>query len=276
MTLRQHLQKRTDVWMGAVSRNRWRERVASVEALLDGWTNHTWTKDPVTFAVELHAPDNPSYREEMSRMRAWRCRARELGVPFFALTVVREPVAHAVSSFYHYVRIEKRRRAYHRGPAEDSEAGLVGSAIAHPQCVFLARGEKAYEHDDGPGSPRGNLTREDCAALATEMLVDFDWIGTTATIDEETVPILDYLLGDGRRKGRKRKPPAAAVRENTRVGSLLSANTLTEATRQHLQNITKWDRSLLYDMARKQFSFARDWKPRIEAAAEARKTKQHR
>jgi Sulfotransferase family len=60
-----------------------------------------WVDGDLVF-FELHGGDALSYKEFAVTLREWRRKAHEKGIPFFAFTVVREPVSFAISSFAYY------------------------------------------------------------------------------------------------------------------------------------------------------------------------------
>ena len=166
--------------------------------LIDQWVNGhgdmffdetVHTNRSKTLFIEIHDGPNPTLRQMTDQLQAWRSRADRAGVPFFVFTVLRQPVAYALS-FYNFQHVTRRTRRYAKG--NNTQQDLLRLLPAHPQCMFYARGEEATT--TRARHKGANLTVAECVATYDVMRRAMDWIGRTETLRNETLPWLSHLL----------------------------------------------------------------------------------
>lgn len=140
-----------------------------------------------TVFVEIHGRNTPTLVELAPHLKVWRDKARAAKVPFFAFTLLRNPVELAVSIFNQFHVFGDKRFG-------DNMPGTVENLRNHlqnnPQCLYLFRGERAYMR------PRMmyNVTQEDCQQIQTLLAQAMDWVGDTRNLSKDTLPLLTYLV----------------------------------------------------------------------------------
>ena len=203
--------------------------------LLDNWQ----TGDKVYF--EHHAGNAPSYLMVRQQLQNWRAKAQELGVPFFAFTMYREPVSFALSHFnyYHTRNFQKKGHNYFPHPTEQD---FLNTTLPSPQCLFMSRTELTYRSSEKHQALRQGFSETECETSYQALLEDMDWVGVTERMVEETFPLLRHVAGvDFDFKGRNRSKKR------------LSRADLSEAAIQHVHEVTAWDQRL-YERVQKDFS----------------------
>jgi Sulfotransferase family len=187
--------------------------------------------------LEVHARNNPTLLEICHQLQQWRETAARNQLPFFAFTILREPLSFAVSYFnyYHGIQWEKRRFEYLPSEAM-TEQNFVRTMHFNPQCLFLTRSEQAYQRNHP--EMRQNLTKEECDKAFQCLQANMDWIGRTESLQNETIPLINSLMtGD---------------RNNTRVAlenagpKLFRRQNISSDTLQHLQRMTLWDEEMYH------------------------------
>lgn len=146
------------------------------------------TIDGRVLVYEIHATTAPSFYQLRNRLRRWKETAARNNVPVFFFTVLRESVSFAIShfSFFH---LQKRNPTFERCNA--TEANFLRLSLYNPQCQFLFKGEASLRAQ----KPTQKVVRpEDCQDVQDHMLEIFDWIGSTETLSNETLPLLSRLL----------------------------------------------------------------------------------
>lgn len=194
------------------------------------WILDHWRPGRVVY-YEHHAGNAPSYMQIRHQVQTWRIKAqKELQVPFFAFSLVREPLSLAVSYFnyYHTNTDKKNRFEYLPHP---TEYDFIRTALSSPQCLFLTRTEIAYRTNSQ--HLRDNLTLTECESAYTALIHDMDWIGTTERMVHDTFPLLRHVTNlslnfPQRNQSRKR----------------IAISDLSASTVQYIGNITAWDRKL--------------------------------
>ena len=203
--------------------------------LLDNWQ----TGDTVYF--EHHAGDAPSYLAVRYQLHDWRARAQELGVPFFAFTMYREPVSFALSHFnYYHSRGYQNKAPFNYFP-HPTEQDFLDTTLPSPQCLFMSRTELAYRSPANYQALRNGFSETECETSYQALLEDMDWVGVTERMVEETFPLLRHVAGvdfDFKERNRSKKR--------------LSRVDLSEATIQHVREITAWDQRV-YERVQKDF-----------------------
>jgi hypothetical protein len=142
-------------------------------------------KKPILF-LEVHGRDSPNLIEMEPFLRKWKGQAETAGIPTFFFSILREPWSHAISYFnFFYVQ---RKNPYFTlvDPTEDN---FLIHALYNPQCQFLARGEFSLRN-----KTKQEVTLEECQRVQDTLLNIMDWVGTTASLSMETLPILCHIL----------------------------------------------------------------------------------
>jgi hypothetical protein len=145
---------------------------------------------PELLVLELHGrfvglPDLP--------VREWRALARQHNVPFFAFTLLRDPVAYHESyfSFFH------RPGCHHRWCEplvydNMTEEHLLESMVPNKQCEILYHGQLEVKWNVSTVDRR--VTETECTTVANVLRNDWDWVGTTETVANVTIPMLFRML----------------------------------------------------------------------------------
>ena len=203
--------------------------------------------------IELHGGgDDFSYwQHQRDKLSEWRSLARTRGIPFLSLTLVRRPVEHALShfNFYHTMSSKDRRgrahaRRFHQVNMSNEE-NLKEHLIPNAQCLFLTRGEAAYETRYQSTKP--TLPDTECLSVFESVRDNFDWIGTTERLSFTTLPLLRTALRISN-----------ATKTETHANSNLDDNRLmwgnmSFSTQTFIKTWTTYD-SKLYNHARTQES----------------------
>jgi len=203
--------------------------------LLDNWQ----AGDTVYY--EHHAGDAPSYLAARYQLQNWRARAEELGVPFFAFTMYREPVSFALSHFNYYHARNNQKKGFNYFP-HPTEQDFLDTTLPSPQCLFMSRTELAYRSPKNYQALRDGFSETECETSYQALLEDMDWVGVTERMVEETFPLLRHVAGvdfDFKERNRSKKR--------------LSRADLSEATIQHVREITTWDQRV-YERVQNDFS----------------------
>mmetsp|Transcript_16255 Transcript_16255/g.37436 ORF Transcript_16255/g.37436 Transcript_16255/m.37436 type:complete len:416 (+) Transcript_16255:135-1382(+) len=220
--------------------------------------------------VEYPAPGFPSLVELAPKIEQWRALADQRGVGFFAFTVMREPVAHALSffNFFHvgnnFGRDPPSRDDHDYWnpfkPLMSTEKNFLRSYYAHnrqcrmlstdPQSIFAAPKYLVWNKD--------KVTKEQVAISRKPCDIDgvhdtffhsMDWVGTTEMLSNETLPLLTQLvLGD---PSVGRKNPPFKVFDNNPSGNVgMKSHNLSDKAMSIILDETELDRSLYADVAR--------------------------
>jgi len=207
------------------------------------WENNT------RVYYEYHAGTAAPYMDEQVRndLKAWRKMAAAQNIPFFAFTVVREPLSMAISHFNFYYATDKQDNRYYWRP-NPTEQDFLELSVPNPQCVFAAKSELAYYQSYRESGKSIDVSEETCQHVYNAFLEDFDWIGTTETLSRQTFPILEQI-GEVRYCPEIRNPSVSKIRKSS-----LSASTLD-----FIHNTTSYDRSLIYEKAQRDFPISM-WK----------------
>lgn len=244
-----------------------------------------WEKDCLTtldiaqnqsklLLLELHVehpgPDFPSLVELAPTLKKWRAEAERRGVGFFAFTLLREPVAHALSffNFFHVGHSPDRPPPTKNDhdfwnpfrPLQPTEENFLRSYYANNrQCRMLHSDPQATQ-----GAPhdlvwsRKEILKEDLAQLRRPCRVDLvddvyfnalDWVGTTENLQNETLPLLTKLVVNDTSIGRNNVPfKVFAKNPNGFLG--LKKYNLSEAGMETILERTKLDRRLYAEVTR--------------------------
>jgi len=191
-----------------------------------------------TLFVEIHGRNCPTWLELAPMIQGWRKTAAAHHVPFFAFTLLREPVELAVS-FFNFFRVTPGDDRF--GPRVNStQQNLLATLKYNPQCLFLTKGETAFfEHQKD--NIFYNVTHQDCIDVQTQLTQTLDWIGDTRHMSHDTLPLLTYLLTGNAQHGQALPAANTATARNSK---LVSVPTLDLAARQQIQDMSMLDHQL--------------------------------
>lgn len=194
-------------------------------------------------AGSAHPYMSPNIRSDL---HAWRDMASQQGIPFFAFTVLREPLSFAISHFNYYHTIQHPIQ-YGRGPRfyfveNPTEKDFLNLSLPNPQCLFCIQSELAYHQRNRDDRKSTYVPVERCQDVYEAFTIDFDWIGNTEKMSNETYPILEYV---GRLEFKK------TIVENKSKEKVAKAS-LSAAALEHIRNITRADLHL-YEQAKRQY-----------------------
>ncbi|VEU33657.1 unnamed protein product [Pseudo-nitzschia multistriata] len=224
--------------------------------------------------LELHvedpAPDFPSLVELSSTIDRWRAEADRRGVGFFSFTLVREPVAHALS-FFNFFHVGNNcgrpppSRNDHDAwnpfkPLSSTESNFLKSYYANnrqcrmlssdPQSTRAAPQVLVWRKDLINGEDLAE-SRQPCAIdeVHNSLFNSMDWVGTTEKLSNETLPLLTQIVLNDPRVGRDNKPfKVFDNNPNHNVG--MKAHDLSNETMAAILERTELDRVLYADVGR--------------------------
>lgn len=210
-------------------------------------TLHKWTPGMKIF-YEYHAGLSSPFMDLTVRedMLKWRAMAKVRNIPFFAFTVLREPLSFAVSHFNYYYASRKRgdeRYFFVEDPTEDDFNRLV---LPNPQCLFCVKTEQAYYRAWRENGKSVDVPQEGCAAVYESFKTEFDWVGTTETLSTETFPLIEHV---GNVKYKKHSS------EKNKSHDKIVKSELKPETVAHVREITRFDLDM-YNQAKIDFPFS--------------------
>jgi len=209
-------------------------------------------RQEVMFA-EMHG-DIPGLPDLKSWMEHCRQTSQRTGVPFFAVSLVREPIEYYVSyfAFFHALKCPDASFCERERYSLTTEH-LRESAVPNRQCgTFL--GHQTFSRmpsEDGKTTHSLDLPVDfdDPSQIWDLFVADWDWVGTTDTLDDTTIPLIRHVFGIPTPRKTvigKFKQLCSAEREK-----LLPSN-LDSATYNYLHNISACDRQV-YDWVRDRY-----------------------
>jgi len=179
-------------------------------------------------------------REDMLK---WRAMAQVRKIPFFAFTVLREPLSFAVSHFNYYYADRKghdERYFFVENPTEEDFFRLT---LPNPQCLFCVKTEQAYYQSYREKGKTVDVPKEGCAAVYDSFKTEFDWVGATETLSPETFPLIEHV-------GNVRYRPITKNKSHDKIVK----SELKPETVAHVRNITQFDLDM-YNQARIDFPY---------------------
>lgn len=200
------------------------------------------------FYIEIHGGgDDLNYlHHQQDVIQSWLAMARMNKVPVFAFTVVREPTDYALShfEFYHVSDYGGNHAERFVQVNKASEEALQTHHVPNAQCLFLTKGESAYS-----SASRNEVLREasldECRTAFHGLRRDFDWIGVTASLSSETIPLLQRAMNVTR-------SPVRIGNRNRR--KTLAWDNLSPTTQSSIRQTTAWDEEL-YRNTNKLYNF---------------------
>lgn len=169
-------------------------------------------------------------------IQSWRQQAAAQNRGVFVFTILREPVAFYVSYFTYFTNTNCQYIWCDRPLMESTEENLLQSAISNHQCQYLTR---KWDRKDNRKHP---VTVSECKAAYSLLRSDADWVGTTETMQETTLPLLSYIMTGETKTGQ------SLATHNQQNGLSLNAHSLSDKARTELQYKSTLDR-YLYESA---------------------------
>ena len=207
--------------------------------------------------VEVHTLTPGLLSEELhTYLTNWRIRSKEVGIPFFAFTMIREPISHSVS-WYEDICIKRQNPKQNTIKSKvcriktssssskstnnvvvESEQHLIQTLRTNPQVTFLTGRWHGINRKE-----RSNElpTRDELHVLWQERLLQhMEWIGVTQRYNE-TIYILERILGYDDDSGKLQN--SWKKNYNTNHGTLHSSM-LQPQTKESIINQTYLDNEL--------------------------------
>lgn len=204
--------------------------------------------------LELHGPV-PGMFTLHDFLDRWHAIAEDNNVPFFAFTMVRDPVAYSVS-FFNFILAEPcifNGCPYRTYPA--TEENLIETVQPNYQCMYLARDVTWFDFIENQTIPP-LATDYECNAVYNVMRLDMDWVGLTDKLSTETVPLLkQMLLVDDKEESSSSSPSSKQQVFNDVQKSkpkTVKTSELHPTTSEYIRSISALDQSL-YDRASKDY-----------------------
>jgi hypothetical protein len=140
--------------------------------------------------LETHGLNAPALPFMHPHLKRWRQMAADHGTSFFAFTIIRDPVDYAVSYFNFFNAAPCTLGFCPWRLYMPTEGNLVQTTEANNQCLLMARDHWGIFIQKNRTAP----TPQECNNVYDLLLEDFDWVGTTEAMSEETIPLLTYML----------------------------------------------------------------------------------
>ena len=123
----------------------------------------------------------------------------------------------------------------------------------NPQCLFLARGEQAYQRNFP--EKRLNLTQQECDRAYQCMKATMDWIGTTDRLQNETMALLHRIIPTASsRIELQEKESVEPIRHDNTGPKIFGLANISNASLEYFQNMTRWD-EILYGHVQEEYNF---------------------
>ena len=119
----------------------------------------------------------------------WRCTAAKNSVPFFAFTLVREPVSFSQSYFMFFHQKDCNLTWCETELYDATQENLRKSVKKDRQCTIFTHGQEEEKSNSTPPADE-----DECNAVFDTMLSDWDWVGTTETMKTSTLPLITHIL----------------------------------------------------------------------------------
>lgn len=243
------------------------------------------------FHVEFPSTMYPTLVEAQPLLDEWRSEANEAGVPFFAMTILREPLGHALSFFnFFHVATDEEPWSPFTGDLEPTEDNFLRTYVPNRLCHLLyddAHGileapdfalregllEDLHHFMDEEELNRRNEPSNCNLEKVQQMVFEdktFDYVGVTEKLSTHILPMVcDIMFGDPQ-LAVDAEPKKKADEVNDEDVIPLKKHVLSESTIQKVAEESAKDQ-LLYEMARDKFAHwpAYFTKEEIAAAAAA-------
>jgi hypothetical protein len=176
-------------------------------------------------------------------IQQWKTLADNSRKNFFVFAMLREPAAFHVSYFTFFQHPNCQELWCDRQVLPQTEEHLLQSMIPNHQCRYLARiFNKTENHATTP------VTKGECNLVHTLLLKDVDWIGTTASLNQTTLPLLTYIV-----TGRVGQSLPMVINKQNIFKKMQLAH-LSDAAKQKIRKVSNLDQ-YLYDAVRQEYTF---------------------
>ena len=215
-------------------------RSSTIDWFLSKKNNKDINSQEQTLLLEIHGGKGEPMTifEIHPYIKKWRTQAKVNDKNVFIVTLLREPESFYVSYFNFFKNPGCTRKFCDFPTMELTEENLVASAVPNHQCQYLARKVHKHQNSQVP------VSREECQSVFQLMKADLDWIGSTETMQETTLPLLSYSLAGNTATGRNME-----AKNKIKVPGSLSRKTLTAGALEHLTTISSYDRELYDNVA---------------------------
>ena len=194
-----------------------REELSMEDASKSVWlAEHKHKVVVYNFHVEFPSTMYPTLIEAQPILDEWRTYAEQHAVPFFAMTVLREPLGHALSFFnFFHVAVDWEEWSPFAGDMHPTEENFLQTYVPNRLChimyndahsileapdIALRDGllEKLYLFMDDEELQRRNATSQcDADKVKDVLYTSFDYVGVTDRLTDYILPMVAYLtFGD--------------------------------------------------------------------------------
>jgi hypothetical protein len=177
-----------------------------------------------------------------SYLQTWRVRAAANNKKVFMFTLLREPTPFYLSYFNFFKHPGCNWKWCDRPLVALTEENLVKTMVPNHQCQYLARKADKAENEALP------VSRGECESVYNLLKTDADWVGTTETMHDTTLPLLSYMFSGNATTGR-----TVAIHNKQSSEDQLRVESLSTDTRRRIRDISIYDK-YLYDSAVHDFS----------------------
>jgi hypothetical protein len=224
------------------------ERSALVDQILT--RNTTFDLKKEVLFLETHGLNAPAMPFMHPHIQRWRQMAAEHGTSFFAFTIIRDPVSYAVSYFNFFNAAPCALGFCPWRLYLPTEGNMVQTTEANNQCLLMARDHWGIFQQKNRTAP----TPQECNHVYDLLLQDMDWIGTTETMSEETVPLLTYMLSRNLTLAQTPVGHTYNVMSATKnASSILKRSSLHPATVDYIRSMSYLDQEN-YNRAERDFT----------------------
>jgi hypothetical protein len=182
---------------------------------------------------EYHAGLSSPYMELQVRedLLKWRAMAQVRNIPFFAFTVLREPLSFALSHFNYYYASRKGQDTRYFFVENPTEEDFLRLSLPNPQCLFCVHTEEAYYQSYREKGKPIHVPIEGCAAVYDSFATELDWVGTMESLSDETFPIVEHVAHVKFHRSTVRNKSHDKIRREN----------LKDSTIKYIRNITSFD-----------------------------------
>lgn len=217
------------------------EQLIEISPMIDRYLSSNKKKDGKArvMLLEIHGGKGEpmSVFQLHSYLQSWRARAAAFNKKVFVFTLLREPTAFYVSYFNFFKNPGCKWRWCDRPLLATTEDNLVKSLVPNHQCQYLARKINKAENRAVP------VTRAECESVYSLLKADADWIGTTESMQDTTLPLLAYMFSGEISTGRP-----FVVHNKQRSQRQLTTNSLSSDARRRIGESSVYDQ-YLYESA---------------------------
>ena len=183
----------------------------------------------------------------------WRSAAKENNIPFFAFTVVREPLSYSISYFkMFYVNCPQNFNGWcEHQDYNASQENLLQATVKNRQC-FLLQHLSSIAGMDPSYYKKCSVTKEDCLHVLKSLDRNMDWVGTTEALSTETLPLLfKVLFSTTNNRTLVTRPPTNEKVSRKQPFELAMKN----STLNQLHSLTKFDQ-FIYNHFKEKYSLS--------------------